>query len=132
MIELTLTTGQVLLEHGATSMRVEETMDLVSASLGVRKMDVLVSPNVIIVTTDDGQEFRTKARRVSRMHVQMALLNSLLQIVAKLGAGQLTAWEYRKQLDALSHPRPVYNPLLVAGMVGVACAGFARSCAVRP
>src|SRR5208283_3908683 len=72
VIELTLTTGQFLLEHGATSMRVEETMDLVSASLGVRKMDVLVSPNVIIVTTDDGQEFRTKARRVNRMHVQMA------------------------------------------------------------
>jgi len=105
-------------------MRVEETMDLVASSLGVRKMDVLVSPNVIIVTTDDGTEFRTKARRVSRMHVQMALLNSVMQWVAQLGAGQLTAAQYRQGLDALSHPKPEYNAWLVAAMVGVACAGF--------
>ncbi len=125
VVDLTLTTGQFLLEHGATSMRVEETMGLVSHALGVDKVDVLVSPNVIIVTTEEGSDFRTKARRIGRLHVHMASLHSVMGLVASLDAGQLTRQEYRERLDAITRMPPLYSDWTVALMVGLACAGFA-------
>jgi uncharacterized membrane protein YjjP (DUF1212 family) len=124
VVDLTLTTGQFLLEHGATSMRVEETMDLVSSALGVDKIDALVSPNILIVTTEDGGDFRTKARRIGRMHVHMASLHAVMHLVASLGRDRLTRDDYRAKLEAITRARPVYPEWGVALMVGVACAGF--------
>ncbi len=125
VVDLTLTTGQFLLEHGATSMRVEETMGLVSHALGVDKVDVLVSPNVIIVTTEEGPDFRTKARRIGRLHVNMASLHSVMQLVASLDSGELSREQYRQRLDTIRHTPPLYSEWVVALMVGLACAGFA-------
>jgi uncharacterized membrane protein YjjP (DUF1212 family) len=125
VVDLTLTTGQFLLEHGATSMRVEETMDLVSNALGVAKVDVLVSPNVLIVTTEDGPDFRTKARRIGHLHVHMASLHSVMQLVASLDAGELTRQQYRERLEAIARTPPLYSGWVVALMVGLACTGFA-------
>jgi uncharacterized membrane protein YjjP (DUF1212 family) len=124
VIDLTLTTGQFLLEHGATSMRVEETMALVSRAFGVDKLDVLVSPNVLIVTTEEASDFRTKARRIGRMHVHMSSLHEALQLVASLDAGKVTRREYRERIEAIAHLRPVFPEWPVALMVGLACAGF--------
>ena len=69
IIDLSLWAGQMLLQHGATSQRVEESVHKIGTGLGCDWLDILVSPNVITITASSGSEFRTKLRRVVSLGV---------------------------------------------------------------
>jgi uncharacterized membrane protein YjjP (DUF1212 family) len=49
VIDLTLWTGQMLLQHGAESARIEETVHRMGTGLGADWLDILVSPNMRLV-----------------------------------------------------------------------------------
>lgn len=126
VIDLALWTGLFLLEHGSSAMRVEDTVLRVGSALGCDRLDVLVSPNAIIVTTTEGHEFRTKLRRVTRFHVQLAAVVKLSTLVKQVEAGRLGRKELRAALDALCVEKPPYPRPLVVLMVGAACFAFAK------
>ena len=67
IIDLSLWAGQMLLQYGATSQRVEESVHRIGTGLGCDWLDILVSPSIITITASSGSEFRTKLRRVTRL-----------------------------------------------------------------
>jgi uncharacterized membrane protein YjjP (DUF1212 family) len=126
VIDLSLWAGQMLLQHGAASQRVEETIHLLGTGLGCDWMDILVSPNVIIVTTSSGQEFRTKTRRVVRMGVNMWAVTAVNDLSRRVTNGQLNRFQLRTELENIDRTPPQYNRWFTILMVGLACAAFSR------
>lgn len=124
-IDLSLWTGQMLLEDGATSRRVEETVHHVGTGLGCDWLDILVSPGALIITASSGQEFRTKMRRVTHMGVDLGRVTALSSLSRRVNTGELDRFQVRAELDRISR-MPHYNRWLVMGMAGLACASFSR------
>jgi len=126
VIDLSLWAGQLLLQNGAESARVEETVHRLGTALGAHWMDILVSPNAILVTTISDQEFRTKIRRVVSMGVNMQIVDEIRKLVHQVERGQMDRAGTRETLIRLSHLKPQYNRWVVVLMIGLGCAAFSR------
>ena len=87
VIDLSLWAGQLLLQHGAESARIEETVHRLGTGLGADWMDILVSPNAIAVTTVSGEEFRTKIRRVVSIGVNLRAIEQINSITQRVIVG---------------------------------------------
>lgn len=126
IVDLSLWAGQLLLTYGAESQRVEETVHRLGTGLGCDWIDILVSPNVLIITTTSGEEFRTKVRRVVHMAVDMAVVAKVNDLKYRLEAGELDRFSLRTELMRIDSLPKQYNRWLVVIMVGLACASFSR------
>jgi uncharacterized membrane protein YjjP (DUF1212 family) len=126
VIDLSLWAGQMLLQHGAESQRVEETVHRLGTGLGCDWMDILVSPNAIIVTTTSGNEFRTKTRRVVRMGADLWRVTAVNDLSRHVNEGQLDRFQLRHELEQINATPPRYPRWLVVFVVGLACAAFSR------
>src|SRR5262245_6497478 len=87
VMDLSLWAGQLLLQHGAESARIEETVHRLGTGLGADWMDILVSPNAIVATTLSDQEFRTKIRRVVGIGVNMEIITEINDLSRRVSAG---------------------------------------------
>ena len=78
------------MHSGAESERVEETVHRIGTALGANWLDILVSPNVLIITTSsvDG-EFRTKVRRVSSLAVRLDIVDAINDLSRRIETDQL-------------------------------------------
>lgn len=126
IIDLSLWAGQMLLQHGAESQRVEETVHRLGTGLGCDWMDILVSPNAIIVTTTSGDEFRTKTRRVVRMGANLWQVTAVNELSRRVNEGELDRIQVRRELERIDATPLRYNRWLIVFMVGLACAAFSR------
>lgn len=126
VIDLALWAGQLLLQHGAESERIEQTIHRLGTGLGAHWMDILVSPNVIAVTTISGEEFRTKIRRVIGLSVNLTIISAVNRLSRRVESGELDRFGVRKELDRISQITSHYNRWLVVAWVGLACAAFSR------
>ncbi|MCU0494182.1 MAG: threonine/serine exporter family protein, partial [Chloroflexaceae bacterium] len=124
--ELALWAGQLLLQHGAEAARVEETVHRLGTGLGCDWMDILVSPNVIIVTAVSGEEFRTRVRRVANIGVNLSIVSEVSDVSRGVAEGRLNRAKVRTALRRIGKLPHRYNRWLVAFMVGLACASFSR------
>lgn len=115
-----------MLQFGAEAERVEQTILYLGAALGCNAMDVLVSPNVILVTTHSGEEFRTKVRRVATLGVNMTTVSGVNRMSRRVVNGELDRFGVRSELDRISKIPSHYNRWLVVLMVGLSCAAFSR------
>lgn len=126
IIDLSLWAGQMLLQYGADSRRVEETVHRLGTGLGCDWMDILVSPNILAVTASSGNEFRTKIRRVVALGVNMSIIDAVNTLSRQVSAQSLDRAEVRRQLQTIDQLPHVYNRWMIAGAVGLACAAFSR------
>lgn len=126
IIDLSLWAGQILLQHGAETQRVESTIHRLGTNLGCEWMDILISPNAIVVTTISGEEFRTKIRRVIGSHVDMTRVSAINRLSRRVEMGELNRTEARSELQRISQLKAHYPRWLVILMVGLACAAFSK------
>ena len=126
VIDLSLLTGQLLLQHGADTARIESTVHHIGTGLGCTWLDILVSPNALIITTTSGDQFRTKIRRVTRLGVNMAMIVTINDLSRRVYAGELDRFTLRKELEAAIDAKPEYNRWIVVAMVGLACGAFSQ------
>lgn len=126
VIDLALWAGQLLLQHGAETDRIEETVHRIGTGLGANWMDILVSPNAVVCTTSSGEEFRTKVRRVVALGVNMTILAEINDLSRKVSQGQLNRFQVRRELERIGQIRSNYSRWLVAVCVGLACSAFSQ------
>ncbi len=126
VIDLSLWAGQLLLQYGAESARIEETVHRLGTGLGTDWMDILVSPNAIAVTASSGREFRTKIRRIVAINVNMSIIDAVNTVSRQVSLGELDRFQVRKAFEQIDHLPPIYNRWVVVVMVGLACAAFSR------
>lgn len=127
VIDLALWAGQLLLQWGAQSARVEETVHRLGTGLGCDWLDVFVSPSALVVTTTSGHEFRTKTRRVVRFGgVNMSVMAAVTDLSYRLSAGELTRADVRRELERIDKMPRFYDRWLTTAIVGLACAAFSQ------
>jgi len=126
IVDLALRAGQLLMENGAESQRVEVTVRSVGTGLGCDWGDVLVSHNAIVVSHISGREFRTKIRRVSRGGVNMSLIEQISHLTHRIEEGKFDRAQVRAELERISNYPRHYNRWLTVVAVGLACAAFSR------
>lgn len=126
VVDLALWAGTLLMQSGAESERVEETAHHIGTALGANWLDILVSPNVLIITTSsvDG-EFRTKVRRVAGLAVRLDVVHAVNDLSHRIEKDHLDRAQVRAELERIAHLKS-YNRWLVVLMVGAACAALSR------
>ena len=124
-VDLLLWAGAILLQNGADTALVERTVSGIARGLGVDAIDVLVSPNGLVVTTTEGDDFRTKLRRVPDLSVNMAKMAAVVELTPRVMMGELESTALRQELGKIDGA-PSYPTWLVALAIGAACAGFSE------
>jgi len=126
IIDLCLWAGQLLLQHGANSLRVEESTHRIGTGLGCDWLDIIVRTESLTITASSGNEFRTKTRRVVRLGVNMERITAVNDLSRRIEAGQVERFQARAALVQIDNTPETYNRWLVVLMVGLACAAFSR------
>lgn len=124
VISLALWAGQMLLQWGADSARVEETIHRIGTGLGCDWLDIVVTVDAIIATTINNHEFRTKVRRAPFRGVNMARIVAINNASYQIQKGQLDRFALRQTLRQIDQEAPIYNRWLVIVGVAVACGAF--------
>ena len=131
VIDLALWAGQLLLQHGAESARVEESVHRLGTALGADWIDVLVSPNVIAITTNSGEEFRTKIRRVISIGVNMRIIDEVNDISRSVIEDKMDRFDVRQRFKELDKLPRQYSQWQVVLMVGLACGSIVAARRVK-
>jgi uncharacterized membrane protein YjjP (DUF1212 family) len=126
VIDLALWTGQLLLQHGAETQRIEETVHRMGTGLGADWMDILITSSGIVVTANSGGEFRTKTRRVVHMGVNMNIVAEINNLSRQVSSGEIDRDEAKRELRRISDTPHNYNRWTVVFAVGLSCAAFSR------
>ena len=126
IVDLALWAGQLLMQNGAESERIEETVHQLGTGLGCDWGDVLVSPNAIIVTHISGGEFRTKVRRITKGGVNMTLIAAVSHLTHRVAEGKYDRFGVRAELERINSTPRHYNRWVTILAVGLACAAFSR------
>ncbi|MFN2203285.1 MAG: threonine/serine exporter family protein [Caldilineaceae bacterium] len=126
VVNLALWSGQLLMENGAESQRVEETIRSLGDGLGCDFGDVFVSYNALIVSHSSRGEFRTKTRRIGPAGVNLTLVAAMSHLRHRVEEGKFDAAMVRKDLMRIVDTPRHYNRWLTVLMVGLACAAFSR------
>jgi uncharacterized membrane protein YjjP (DUF1212 family) len=126
IVEIALSAGQLLVENGAESRRVEETIRTLGTGLGCDWGDVYISYDAIVVSHSSRKEFRTKIRHVNRRSVDMTLIAAISHLAHRVAKGQLDRFMVRSELRRIRTTPRLYNRWQTILTVGLACAAFSR------
>lgn len=126
VIDLALWAGQLLLQHGAESARIEETVHHIGTGLGCDWLDIIILSEGIYITATSGGEFRTKIRRVTRLGVNFDMIDAINDVSRRVFVGKVDRFQLRERLEQITEMPHRYNRWTVVIGVGVACAAFSR------
>ena len=126
VVSLSLWAGQMLLQYGADSARVEQTVHRLATGLGCDWADIEVQPNTLIATTMNNQDFRTRVRRAPSRGVNMAVIAEVSDLSYRVERGDLDRIGVRQELRRIDALKPQYDRRTVILTVGVACAAFCQ------
>jgi uncharacterized membrane protein YjjP (DUF1212 family) len=126
VISLSLWAGQMLLQYGADSTRVEETVHRLATALGCDWADIEVQPNTLIATTVNNQDFRTRVRRAPARGVNMTIIAEVSDLSYRVRRGELDRIGLRQELRRIDELKPQYGRGTVLLTIGIACAAFCR------
>ncbi len=126
IVELALWAGQLLMENGAETQRVEESVRSVGLGLGCDWGNVLITHGAIIVTYVGGGDFRTKIRSVRSGPVNMALIEALSHLVHRADLHTLSIDQVRAELSRIEGTGRAYVEWQTVLAGGLGCAAFCR------
>jgi uncharacterized membrane protein YjjP (DUF1212 family) len=116
--------GLTLLQHGAESALVESVARRLGLALGMEAVEIALMANGLTITTSAGGRLYTLVRRNQDRGINMQMVTEVQRAVLEVEAGALDRAGAAARLAGLKPLR--YNRWLVAGVVGLSCAAFAR------
>lgn len=126
VVSLSLWAGQMLLQYGADSARIEQTVHRLATGLGCDWADIEVQPNTLIATAMNNQDFRTRVRRAPSRGVNMTIIAEVSDLSYRVFRGELDRIGVRQELRRIDALKPQYDRWMVVVSVGVACAAFCQ------
>lgn len=113
-----------LLQHGAESALVESLARRVGLALGAERVEVALMANAVTVAVRIRGRSKATVRRNEDRGINMHVVMEVQRLVLEAEAGRLDRVAFRERLLAI---QPLHYPRwLVAVMVGLSCACFAR------
>lgn len=126
VLTVTLRAGQLLLEHGADAHRVEETVHRMGMALGAAWMDVYVTPTGIIASATNGEEHRTKIRRIVAGSVDLSRIDAINQLSRRIGREDLHCRDVADELERIALMPRHYGRWTTVLIVAIACGCFSQ------
>ncbi|MBV7434879.1 threonine/serine exporter family protein [Cardiobacteriaceae bacterium TAE3-ERU3] len=117
-------TAQLLLANGAESELIVSSATRLGLALGVDRVECTLTANSIVLSVLVGHHYVTTAHRVPEHGVNMTTVAAIQRMVLNAEAGHIDYRQVEKILGRL--PYPAYPRWLVAVMVALSCACFAR------
>lgn len=117
VIELCLLAGKIMLQGGAETYRVEDTMTRIAASLGIPHSHSYVTPTVIIFSMDGTEP--AKLIRISERSTDLYKVTLVNGISRKISSGELDgkqALGKLKEIEKADYSFPVYQQILAASI----------------
>lgn len=126
IVDLSLLVGQLMLQHGAETQLIEETMHRLGTALGFTWLDIYVSPNALVVSSDHNGQFRTRTRRVAERPVNMTTVSCLVRLVQRVEQGLHNIDEVKQEIDRIMNIGHHYSRWQIVFAIGLACAAFCK------
>jgi uncharacterized membrane protein YjjP (DUF1212 family) len=123
IVDLVLLAGQIILENGGETFRVEETMGRMALAAGAKTVDVFVVPQGIFCTIFIGEQSQTRVLRIHRRGFNLAKVLEVNRISRQLADEVLTVeMAYEELLKVYRLPRryPTWIRLLAGGIASAA------------
>ncbi|MDQ0272346.1 threonine/serine exporter family protein [Cytobacillus purgationiresistens] len=121
VIELCLLAGKIMLQCGAETYRVEDTMTRIAAALGIPHSHSYVTPTGIVFSTNGTEP--AKLIRISERTTDLykvSLVNGVSRKVSSGEYSQKEAFEKLKQIENANYTFPIYQQVIAAS-VASAC-----------
>lgn len=122
--DLALWAGQLMLQFGSESVKVEETIQTISQHLGCSHQDIFVAHDAIFLTLHHESTAQTRMKKVFRQGVNFSILTAIDHLLFRLSAQHMSAADIRAQLKQISHIQHQMKPWPLAITVAVGCSAF--------
>lgn len=102
IMEVCLLAGKILLESGAETYRVEDTMVRMAAAYGIPQSHSFVAPTVIIFSIETSEPTKTKLIRISDRTTDLHKVTMVNRISRRISSGELTlemAYDLLKEVE---------------------------------
>lgn len=104
--------GRLMLENGAETYRVEDTVYRVAVNYGMQGVSVFSVPTALIITVQDqtGEEY-TRMRRVSEQRSNLGIVAETNELSRKIAKYGLSANEALTEIDRLNRSESNYSSI---------------------
>ncbi|WP_042346181.1 threonine/serine exporter family protein [Bacillus massiliigorillae] len=119
VMEVCLLAGKMLLENGAETFRVEDTMLRMANAFGMTKCDSFVIPTGIIFSIHSDEQEKTKLVRVSNRTTDLLKITNVNKVSRSISEGKLTvseAYEALQEIEANKVMFSIKTQLLAASI----------------
>lgn len=123
IMEVCLLAGKIMLQSGAETYRVEDTMMRIAASYGIKQSHSYVTPTGIIFSIETDEPTKTKLIRISERTTDLKKVTMVNSISRSISGGELTVDEAYQQLKEIES-----SNLTFPFSVQVAAAAIASGC----
>ncbi|OEH92775.1 threonine/serine exporter family protein [Bacillus solimangrovi] len=121
IMEVCLLAGKVMLQSGAETYRVEDTMTRIASAFGVRESHSFVTPTVIIFSIEGLDPTKTKLVRVSDRTTDLHKVTLVNSVSRTVTSGQLSleqAYRSLKEIETTNYTFPLTLQIVAAALIG--------------
>lgn len=125
IMDVSLMAGKIMLESGAETYRVEDTMVRIALSFGIEESHSFVTPTGIMFSIETDEPTKTKLMRISNRTTDLYKVSAVNAVSRRISAGELTVSEAYKELKAIQRA-----PMFFSFFMQVAAAASTSGCFV--
>lgn len=125
-MDLLLRTGQMLMQSGADSNRIDRNLRRIAAYLGIfaDRFNMHITYTTLMLSVSDGNNSITKFRKCAGHGVNMTTVSAISRLTWHALENEYSLEQYEKELDRIQNIGHHYPRWLIIISVGLGCAGF--------
>lgn len=123
IMKICLLAGKIMLQSGAETYRVEDTMTRIAASYGVDNSQSYMTPTGILFSVEEPQHI-TRLIRISERTTNLYKIDKVNTISRSISLGELSISEAHRALQEVEQAKPNYPTWLLILMATIASGCF--------
>ncbi|MCD7034012.1 threonine/serine exporter family protein [Metabacillus sp. GX 13764] len=119
IMDVCLLGGKIMLQSGAETYRVEDTMTRMAAAFGFEDSNSYVTPTGIIFSIEGREPTKTKLIRILQRTTDLEKVAQVNQVSRRISSGEMTlgeAYAQLKHIEASGHTYPFWIQLIAAAI----------------
>nr|WP_052019750.1 threonine/serine exporter family protein [Paenibacillus sp. JCM 10914] len=122
-MKVCLLAGKIMLQSGAETYRVEDTMTRMAASFGVENSHSYMTPTGIIFSVEEPQHI-TRLIRISDRTTNLYKIDQVNNVSRSVSLGEITLEEAYRNLERIEHEKPLYPTWMLILLAALASGCF--------
>ncbi|OAH54357.1 hypothetical protein AWH48_07070 [Domibacillus aminovorans] len=122
IMDVSLIAGKIMLENGAETYRVEDTMMRIALAYGIRESHSFVTPMGIMFSIETDEPTKTKLIRISNRTTDLYKVSAVNAISRRISAGELTTVQAYHELKAIQKA-PMFFPFWIQILAAASTSG---------